>query len=90
MIWSITLIFNKIASYYDKVNNLYAHYTEGCGTAVAEATHTLDGIEQNGTSLKLLTTFSVTDEPTVKIEYSFEYEKETGNYIFVSRVVKQT
>lgn len=75
-------------AYYDKANNLYAHYTEGCGSAVAEATHTLDGIEQNGTSLKLLTTFSVTDEPTVKIEYSFEYEKETGNYIFVSRVVK--
>ena len=75
-------------AYFDEQNNIYAHFANGSGGEGTSGTHTLDSIEQNGTSLKLLTTLTVYDRPTKKIDYNFEYEKETGNYIFVSRVEK--
>ena len=75
-------------AYYDKNNNLYAHYSYGCGGVVMDATQTLDSIKQEGTSLVLYTTLKEVEKPAKKIEYVFEYEKATGNYIFVSRVEK--
>ena len=75
-------------AYYDKNNNLYAHYSYGCGGVVMDATQTLDSIKQEGTSLVLYTTLKPNEQAAKKIEYAFEYEKATGNYIFVSRTVK--
>ena len=77
-------------AHYDKVNNIYAEYGCECGGDCVGITQTLDSINQNGTSLVLNTTTVANDDINVKISitYTFEYEKETGNYIFVSRVKK--
>lgn len=77
-------------AHYDKVNNIYAEYGCECGGDCAGITQTLDSITQNGTSLVLNTSTFANDDKNVKtsITYTFEYEKETGNYIFVSRVKK--
>lgn len=77
-------------AHYDKVNNLYAEFGCECGGDCIGITQTLDSITQNGTSLVLNTTTVTNDDANVKssIIYTFEYEKETGNYIFVSRVKK--
>lgn len=73
-------------AHYDKTNKLYAEYYCQCGGICGSAPQTLDSISQKGASLVLNTTI---DDGTIKqsITYTFEYEKETGNYIFVSRKV---
>jgi len=75
-------------AYFDKSNDLYAKFSTGGGSEVVDATHDLDSIEQNGSSLVLYTTLNSSGVGVKKITYTFEYEKETGNYIFVSRVEK--
>lgn len=76
-------------AYYDKVNKIYADFYCECGGDCAGIRQTLDSITQDGMSLVLYTTtVSNADENHKKvITYTFEYEKETGNYIFVSRKV---
>ena len=77
-------------AHYDKVNNLYAEFHCQCGGECVPATHTLERIEQDATKLILYTKYVRADEEeqAESITYTFEYVKETGNYIFVSRVVK--
>ena len=77
-------------AYYDSANSLYAHFGGGGGGISVGATQTLDSIEQSGSTLKLITTIKLDDESKTKLTviYTFEYEKETGNYIFVSREEK--
>ena len=54
---------------------------------MGDASQVIDDITQDGTKLTIHTTFNGYEINT-KIDYSFEYEKETGNYIFVSRLEK--
>lgn len=77
-------------AHYDKVNNLYAEFHCQCGGECVPATHTLEKIEQDATKLILYTKYVSADEEEKdeSITYTFEYEKETGNYIFVSREAK--
>ena len=87
-------------AYYDNLNKVYAEFSCFCGGDCGIGfDHVLDSIEQNGTKL-ILNTRLVHDKKyyedleidydlkDVSIVFTFEYEKETGNYIFVSRVVK--
>ncbi len=76
--------------HYDKKNDVFAEYEAPFGDETVNNIHTLDSIEQNGTILKLNTTLVSEYDSTDKssIIYTFEYEKETGNYIFVSREEK--
>ena len=73
-------------AHYDKKNQLYAEYYCQCGGMCGSYPQTLDSISQKGAGLVLNTTI---EGGTFKqsITYTFEYEKETGNYIFVSRKV---
>ena len=77
-------------AHYDKNNKLYAEYSCQCGGMCGGSSQTLDSITQNGLSLILNTTIDYYEDTTDKqsIIYTFEYEKETGNYIFESRVKK--
>lgn len=76
-------------AYYDSKNDVYAEFSCNCGGMCGEEfEHTLDSIEQRGKILKLNTTL-VNGEVISSIVYTFEYEKETGNYIFVSREEKE-
>lgn len=70
-------------AHYDKTNKLYAEYNCQCGGMCGSGPQTLDSITQKGMSLILNTT--IDDDDKHFITYTFEYEKETGNYIFVSR-----
>lgn len=85
--WSTTI------AYYDSKTDSYAIFTNVGGMeAVMEYDQTLESIEQVDNKL-ILNTKMNPNEMSVEgksynITYTFEYEKETGNYIFVSRVVK--
>lgn len=85
--WSTTI------AYYDSKTDNYALFTNVGGMeAVMEYDQTLESIEQVDTKLVLNTKmnpneFSV-DVESYSIIYTFEYEKETGNYVFVNREEK--
>lgn len=82
---NLSLNFNTFL-YYDVNSKVYARFNCQCGGEIGDMSQVIDDITQNGTKLTIHTTF--TDyEGNTKIDYSFEYEKETGNYIFVSRKV---
>jgi len=79
-------------AYYDKVNNVYAYFSCECGGECgSNHNHVLNSVSQDGTKLTLNTTLSISSydgNVTKNVVYTFEYEKSTGNYIFVSRVEK--
>ncbi|MBE6150482.1 MAG: hypothetical protein E7162_01515 [Firmicutes bacterium] len=77
--------------HYDKKNDVFAEYTAPFGDETVNNIHTLDSIEQEGITLKLNTTLVNEYDSTDKssIIYTFKYEKETGNYIYVSREEKK-
>ena len=77
--------------YYDKVNQLYAEFGCQCGGECAGVTQTLDSISQDGKKLILNTTIVENFDriTTYYVSYTFEFEEETGNYIFVGREEKK-
>ena len=83
---NLSLNYNTLL-YYDSNSKSYAKFECQCGGEMGSVSQVIDDITQNGVNLTIHTT--VTDyESNTKIDYNFEYEKETGNYIFVSRVAK--
>ena len=85
-----SFMFANSLYYFDKTNNVYAQMFGVYGDETMGYIHTLDSISQDGTKLVLNTslTSEYVDSFNHSITYTFEYEKETGNYIFVSRVEK--
>ena len=84
-------------AYYDAVNKLYANFWSVGGYETPwEYSHFLESINQSGKFLSLNTKLvgkvvmdgTEYDNSVVYISYTFELEKETGNYIFVSREEK--
>lgn len=77
--------------YYDKTKNIYARLFGVYGDETADYKHELISIEQEGTGLKLNTVLTSEYDSSINtsIVYTFELEKETGNYIFVNRTVKE-
>ena len=83
---NLSLNYNTLL-YYDSNSKSYAEFDCQCGGEMGSISQVIDDITQNGVNLTIHTT--VTNyESNTKIDYNFEYEKETGNYIFVSRVAK--
>lgn len=84
---NLSLNFNTFL-YYDTNSKVYARFNCQCGGEIGDMSQVIDDITQDGTKLTIHTTF--TDyEGNTKIDYNFEYEKETGNYIFVNRSEKE-
>lgn len=84
---NLSLNFDTLL-YYDANNKIYARFNCQCGGSIGEMTpQVIDNITQNKTNLIIHTSFNYSDGTVTKIDYTFEYEKETGNYIFVSRSV---
>ncbi len=83
-------MFANSLYFFDKTKKVYAQLFGVYGDERGGYSHTLDSIEQEGITLKLNTTLVNEYDSTKKssIIYTFEYEKETGNYIFVSREEK--
>lgn len=78
-------------AYYDSTNNLYAIFNCWCGGACGTSyEHVIVDILQDGYNLTIsteLTTYSGDNiESVEKVQYLFEYESSTGNYIFVKAI----
>lgn len=82
---TLSLYYNTLL-YYDSNADVYAKFSCQCGGEMGEVSQKIDSIFQEGSKLVLKTSFD--KGSSEKINYTFEYEKETGNYIFVSRVVE--
>ncbi|MBQ7105824.1 MAG: hypothetical protein IJN90_08210 [Bacilli bacterium] len=84
---TFSLVYNTML-YYDASNKVYARFSCQCGRELGQITpQNLDDITQKDNTLILHTSFNYFDGVR-KVDYVFEYEKETGNYIFVSRESK--
>ena len=75
--------------YYDKVNNLYAvgFLVPFAGCIATPYENVLKGIVQENGMLTIQTEFTVASEPKKLIDYTFRFDSNTGNYIFVSRTI---
>lgn len=83
--------YSTTIAYYDSKTDNYAVFTNVGGMEVYMGyTQTLESIEQVESKLVLNTTMTASDEEyeSYNISYTFEYEKETGNYVFVNREEK--
>ena len=75
-------------AYYDKTNELYAEFKCECGGDCELGVQSLNNISQSKNELVLYTTYEYNDGTRNDINYTFELETETNNYIFISRESK--